>query len=445
MNGNKPIKIQTWLNKHISKKDWGRRFDRPIHVNSKATLEEFYTHRRHWVRSITYKQYRQHWDNKDTLYYTGNEESGQMLVMVDVDCHRTGTREAAFAFASWFRSHHMPSLYYEDSTNGNGCHGYFVLKYGKRSPQEVCDLLKQIEDWLKSLSNGWDIEGIEIKGHPHVTKWIKPGLGYRFNGLKMGQLAKLPREMDTRAEELKATFSIDFETAQQTFVPTEVPVKSTGGSAGRKIFREERLAGLQPGGRYHRLGVALHKPETRGEEVITTADYSILLMLLEHCSQNGTSDGTMPTARLRELWRSLYEAGDISRAWSNRRFTAMRDELARWGWIEMVDNSHIIGTEDSEGRAMRWHGSEQMLDVVSSSSSTSVENTHTTFVVGTPYEESLIDGEYKPICIGFASSSDMFRISEPDISEIEAKTDAFIRPALSFTDQEIDEILDKAA
>lgn len=412
------MRIETWLNKHISKLDWGERFDRPVHMNNKATLLELYGCRRQWVPAITYKMYQQHWDGDRTVYFTGNERGGHTLVMIDIDCHASGTREGAFAFASWLRAHHMPGLYYEESTNGNGCHGYFIVDYTDHSPEELCDLLKQIEKWIQSVSKGWDIEMVEIKGHPHCRNF-QPVAGAWRSHITMGQLAKVPREMHRRAEELQATYAVDFGEAEKKFVPVaKEAANPTAGSDGRRIFREKRLAGLKPGGRYYNLAVALEKPDTGGAAVVTTADFAILLMLLEHCTENGNDDGSMPTARLRELWRSLYEVGDVERAWSNRRFSAMRNELARWGWIEMEDNTFIIGNEENEGRAMAWHGSEDMMDAVSDSE---YKHTHTTFVVSHPYTEPLGQAQYLPLCVGFTTALGITRLVEPDLGEMEAE------------------------
>ncbi len=57
----------------------------------------------------------------------------ETLLMLDIDCHASGTLEGATQFAEHLKQHFFPNLYYETSTHGNGIQGFVVVDRSFRS------------------------------------------------------------------------------------------------------------------------------------------------------------------------------------------------------------------------------------------------------------------------------------------------------------------------
>jgi hypothetical protein len=117
------------LRRLISPYDHGLKFrGRVLHCNRNERVVRD-LNSRGWVHGMTAAAMRQHFTGESTVYFTadGRVRTPETLLMVDIDCHGTGTYEAAVAFARHLRDHHFPDLYFEPSTNGNGVHAYLLL------------------------------------------------------------------------------------------------------------------------------------------------------------------------------------------------------------------------------------------------------------------------------------------------------------------------------
>ena len=97
----------------------------------------------------------------------------EVLINIDIDCHKSGSLAGAIAFAEHLRATRFPGLYFEASTNGNGVHGYIVVVKGDLGDQGLNATLGQLDRWLKAeLARGdWDVEAVEVKGQAPVFSW----------------------------------------------------------------------------------------------------------------------------------------------------------------------------------------------------------------------------------------------------------------------------------
>ena len=107
------------------------------------------------------------------------------------------------------------------------------------------------------------------------------------------------------------------------------------------------------------------RPNKRGALVISNhtavvaRDISIYLAIGVFFRKHPNPDGSNPTARWKAMWDSLYQAGDIDRAWDNKRFAFIRNLLTNCGFIEWIDASY------SFGRACKWAFTEELMDILS--------------------------------------------------------------------------------
>ena len=117
-----------------------------------------------------------HFAGKKTFYFTADGRCRvltEVLVNIDIDCHRSGSLAGAIAFAEHLRATRFPNLYFEASTNGNGAHGYLVVVKGDLGDEGLNSVLGETDRRLKAeLARGdWDVEAVEVKGQAPVFGW----------------------------------------------------------------------------------------------------------------------------------------------------------------------------------------------------------------------------------------------------------------------------------
>ncbi len=358
---------------------------KPIHLNRKRDILAAYSVRsRGWnswqKHSWKLKDIARHCLDKTTLYFTGSHERWKThsLIMIDIDCHNGGSLAGATAFAEMLRANLFPNLYFERSTNGVGMHGYVLVNKQGRSTWQIREVLKRLEQHLRTLANGYDITDVEIKGAPPQIEW--GANRFEISSLKMGTLAKLPREMFERWAEFTGTTEVTMNQLLrlqplERWNTKEKAVSGTttrAGSTSSKLFNKEQLSGLEQGGRHFKLASKLMVGKSFAighRKNVTVYDLAVTLMLGEFFTNNMNAEGTLPHARWEKLWTSLFETRDVKRAFNNSRFTACRNLLSDLGLISWLDNKYVVGTKKvdgkSEGRAMKWRFSNELMAALS--------------------------------------------------------------------------------
>ena len=299
--------------------------------------------------------------------------------MIDIDCHHKGSYEGAVAFAQYLKDNHFPDLYYEPSTHGNGIQAFFIC--------EKCDLgnefinrvlLRRLQPWLRELALPYDIELVEIKGTLPVVTWgdkHREVLGY-----KAGTLAKIPRQIVSRFDELKNTTVVsvmELHKLPEPDEPKKVRAKSAktdNGSTSGVLVTAKMLSGLESMGCYRRAANRILRGEqikvNGRREVVTRDDLAIFIMLLDFFKTCMNPDGSMPSARIRGLWQALKKANDITEGYDPRKIKVMRKLLVAMGKIQVDDATYVRPIRDQHGekimngRAMKWQLTQEFLDEV---------------------------------------------------------------------------------
>ncbi|WDI39877.1 hypothetical protein [Bremerella sp. P1] len=330
------------------------------------------------------------------MYFAGAGESKKLLTLtnIDVDCKKKGSPEGARQYLQFLRDNYFPNLYSEPSTNGRGGHGYFLLEKEDHDTEHVNKALLQVlTPWLNDLAADFDVEFVEIKGTMPVVEW-----GWRkFEVLsyKSGMLAKVPRGLVSRFDELKNTTRIAagdilFHLPTPETKPSLIQVDPSSGSVSGKHFDAETLAGLKKDGRFQVVASSLisaHPLKTSGRSVVTVGDMAIALMLGEWLTNNMPANGAMPTKRWAELWKALYEAGDVERGWDHKRFAVIRNYLSSLGLIEWEDESYRPGwyADDGtfvKGKAAKWRFSAELMVKLAEAGEKQLEAEEATFFTG---------------------------------------------------------------
>lgn len=361
---------------------------KPVHlIRNKSVIEHFQnlsTGAASWLHARwSKKRINQHCQAQSTCYYSGSHKKSYkyFLLMIDVDCHKSGNLQGANAYLEFLRENYFPSLYFETSTNGNGGHGYLIVdKEGFNVDQIKETALRQLEPWLNSLTEGFDIEYVEVKGLPPNPKWGNDK--YELKTYQSGTLAKVPRGLIDRFDELKNTTVVklsDFMKLPFIKKKSNIKTNSDNGSISGKIFNEKELSGLLEGRKYdlvsQKILQMLDKPQidTAVDAVVTKYDLSVFLMFGEYFSNNMNQDGTLPTERYCGMWNSAKSEGDIDRGWNHHRYKAMRDALSALDLIDWTDENYIVGVPviDREGKkkrvggkACKWSFSEDLLEML---------------------------------------------------------------------------------
>lgn len=371
-----------WFKQHVSETDLGEHFanaDRPVHCNKNERVLDHFAALERGEQSFL--PYQWNWNTINAhcygfrkLYFAGAGESRKpvTLIMIDVDCKRTGTPEGAQKYLQFLRDEYFPNLYFEPSTNGNGGHGYFLLEKGDNSEGFLNQmLLHELAPWLNHLAAEFDVEFVEIKGTMPVIEWGRKK--FEVLSYKSGMLAKVPKGLVTRFEELKNTTRI---TAVDIlcFLPYEcekklVTVEPSCGSFSGKHFDEDTLAGLGKNGRFQIVAESLmntHTLKTSGRSVVTIEDVTIALMIGEWLTKNMPENGAMPTKRWAELWKALFDCGDVQRGWDHKRYSVIRNYLSSLGLIQWDDESFQPGWYANDGtfikgKAAKWRYSAELM------------------------------------------------------------------------------------
>ena len=370
--------IYQWLRERTSPIDFGKKVKgRPVHCNkNKKVLDAFANGQ--WLERMTNKKFDSHFSGQETFYFTANSRcrASEILVMIDIDCHKSGTLTGALAFAEHLRTHHFPNLYFEVSTNGNGVHAFPVLKKSGLDGKAVNERLRRLDQHLKNIlaETLFDVELVEVKGTCPVLAWgEKRGelLNYRS-----GQLGKLPRERH-RFEELKKTTRIwSFDLLR--LPPVLEPARNTEsrrsnkieGSISGRLFSDDELGQLK--GHYRHVAQTLlqnHPLRTSSRAIAIADDVAIFLMLLRFITGHMNSDEVFRKSGLRNCGPHCSKLATSIVPFEDKRFASIRNYLSSLGLIDWQDATYRIGWVDDQGqyhwgRAARWKASEKLMDML---------------------------------------------------------------------------------
>lgn len=392
--------IRTWLRERTSgvcfgKQITGKSGKHPIHCNKNVDVMRFYKaislgFRPYNLERWTNKDFDRHVAGEDTFFFSGSHKSNKRLTLVniDIDCKEIGNLDGAIAFAKWIRKHVFPNMYFEDSTNGKGAHGYIVVERQDLSPQVLNRLLlDRLDKFLKLClaENDFDVENVEIKGLAPVFGW-----GQQKNELKSyqsGVLAKLPRlGSKTLEQKLRKTTHISAKDllSNKLFGLLKLNKKKKGtaknclannyssasvSSTGIPI-NEEELDRLDD---YLAVAKELldgQKLRTSSRHIVKAMDVAIALMLGKCFSNNMNKDGSMPTKRFSSVWTVLANNGNVERGYNGKRLKVIRDFLTGFGLISWNDNKFVVSTEFDEagngtnGKACKWQFSEELMKML---------------------------------------------------------------------------------
>ena len=335
----------TWLLDLINDTCWGKKKvegPRPVNVKQ-AILGALNQVPNIWLRRPTVKAIRQHYHNEETFYFTGRRNTKskrdyKTLVMVDIDCHSSGTLAGALAFAKHLADNYLSGMYYEPSTHGVGAHGYLIVEKPNWEEEDYNSLLGKLDAWLKHVlaTTKYDVENVEIKGRCPVVTWTEeetPRIEITFtqddyephwedmrvagtvkhrvaSAIKVGTLAKMPRDVVSLYRNgTHETTANDLCVLVNQPVPGYEPAASDEkeGSCCGKFIETDRISKYMP------IATQLLKDPAAvsGRVKVTADDIAIILVILEHCSLNGNADGSMPSKRIKAIWESLYKANAI--------------------------------------------------------------------------------------------------------------------------------------
>jgi hypothetical protein len=293
-----------------------------------------------------------------TYYFQGNgrRSADETLALLDIDCQKTaglGSPEGALWFAARLAEEHFPGLVHEPSTHGAGRHAYLVVRKSGHGARAVNARLRGLERWLRQLALEWgaDIENIEVKGACPRFEWQD---GKKLVNVVAGTFGKLPRV------DVRGTTRIDL-----ADLPRPAP---TGGSPPPRRARAFPAGSWSPLAvppadlanlpRLAAVATRLDLPAGHGPAAVTVEDVAVYLLLLLNFSRRPNADGSLPSAWFKGLWKALYQAGDVGRAFHDGRFARITEHLSRLGLLEWRDGTF------AKGRARKWGASQDLLSLI---------------------------------------------------------------------------------
>lgn len=388
-----------WLSALISPLDIGHSDPsdpkKIVRLNSRRKILSAYAQQRYgMVDRWSSARYQDHESGADHYYYTSGD-TGVSLICIDIDCHQRGTHEEALRYAEHLRDEHWDDLYYCASTSGRGVHAYLIVDWGHTPIDIVRDRLSDIERWLDSIAadEGFGVDQVEVCGTPTERVW---GRGRNeLTDIRMGQLARLPRDIDmcestervqlsdltdlARGESTPVTLPFPVATPAPVIIEVDIAAhgvaQSTGkprGSVHGKHIRREMIDALME---IARGIVADFAPKVKCEKTlnITPEHVAAFLALADFFGTRPNADGSNPTARMKSLWQACYADGTITVQYHTSITAAIRDCLTDRGLVDMVDSRYATPAlqlhdpdlpEDQRprGYAMQWSVSADTLD-----------------------------------------------------------------------------------
>lgn len=331
-----------------------------------------------WSGKISARKLVEHFNCKSTHYYWADLKAESILIMGDVDCHDKGTAEGAIAFCKYLAETILPRLYFEPSTNGNGAHFYIdIQNIGlKLTRGDISRLANRLAKKFNELSKGFDVQMVEIKGHPPEVKqrqFQRVEHGYQVvpaEVLTYGQFAKLPR--------LSSFDNFDQFKNRPVLTPEEIEserfdgeiaadvedcsdVRASEGSCMWVTQDDQRmLDNLTAWCKSQEL----HNLKTSGRHIVEARDFAVAMLVVKKLSDILKNDDPMRTMRLWGVWNSIYSAGVVDRAFDPKRWKVIRNTLSERGLLDWHDSSYVVPME-GEGRAMNWRLGQELLDVMS--------------------------------------------------------------------------------
>ena len=367
-----------WIWQRVSHVDWGRKMPdekagkpvpKPVNLKDQV-LPYIQGNFRSRVRKLTLTAIIRHLVDDDTAYFTASPGDDETILMVDIDCHASGTLEGATQFAEFLRRKYFPDLYYEVSTHGNGIQGFVRVDKTLWKEAEYKATLVEVEKWLSRVlhSTTFDVEDVELKGMPLVVSW-----GERLKEVRnvtFGSLAKMPRDWRRFGEwqsttcmtahelrKLPERFPVSDAEPEPESQEQESAPKVVKGSVLGKLVDPDDIRKLEPlAEKLMRLG----SPEVgrSSRAIIVAEDVQMTLAIIRSFTLHRNPDRTMPLKRIWAIWDAAYEAGDTTRAFCYHRFAAIRNMLADMGLLEWDDETYRFG------RACKWRASEKLMGLM---------------------------------------------------------------------------------
>ena len=362
-----------WLMLLTNALDWGSKewddleqTQHPVHVNCNARTVSFLSgDRRSVPQRLSLKLLKEHFENRETLYFTGSKEGDRYtLLMLDVDCHGCGTVGGAMQFLQFLRDHYLPGLYYEVSTNGNGGHGYVVVDKTGWTNAAYNRVALDWGNWLRRVlaTTSFDVETVEIKGTCPVVQW--GWVRGQVASYKAGVYGKYPRDV-SRYVEWKDTTVLTVDQVKDMMTATTLPapepqklevMRQAGSVSWEKLA--ERAKEMLPLARM--LLPERQRISATSRITVGTEEVSVVLAMLEFFSLHLNADGSMPTKRFKSVWDAMYSKKLVGHAWNDKVFAFVRNLLSDAGFIEWTDATYHIG------RAAKWKASAGFWAAVSS-------------------------------------------------------------------------------
>ena len=125
------------------------------------------------VRKLTLTAIIRHLVDDDTAYFTANSLGDETILMIDIDCHASGTLEGATQFAEYLKRELLPEPLLRDlhprqrrarvRRRGQELLDGGAVQGRARRAGEVAQAGAALDDF--------DVEDVELKGTPMTVEW----------------------------------------------------------------------------------------------------------------------------------------------------------------------------------------------------------------------------------------------------------------------------------
>lgn len=326
------------------------------------------------LRSVFLTEYQIPYEKFDAgpdLKVCATPHKPKTLLYLDADTHDSGTAEAVRELFRRVRVFfpHMP----EPVVTDRGGSAWLVVQTHVRrgntwvpvvDEKEYNRLVLQVQDWLRELATGLDIQFVEVKG-----KVYQPEMdGSRVVKVKAGDLMKCPPGMEWVTQPPVTVEELNKLQPSEEFLRAKAEKRKP--HAGSRVWfsDEDREKVSSMAGVLKSQGI--DGIRTAGRQVVTALDVAIFCLIVVRLRTSEQPDHSLPRRRIQELWNLLVQQGIVDRGFCCTRYAVIHRLVRERGLLECFDNTYQPGSEDpvtgerTAGRCMRWRAGDSLVEWV---------------------------------------------------------------------------------
>ena len=281
-------------------------------------------------------------DPNKALGFTNNPASNNeyYLLQFDVDFYEFNSVLANRAKS--IIQKYVPDVFYENSTNCKGLHGYFLLYKSLKSAKYVRKVLDLLEKLINAEAVKVGLKAIEIMAKPAMYEWEDNIIV----GVTSATPAKLP--VSTDITELASSSPIDLKVLERLTWDNEEVIDDL--KQGSVSFHYKNFSGVTAKIQADVLNEWGCDYQKLGRRNIYSGHVAVLTYILYFLSKQKVS--YVSHSMIKYHWQELYRKGLTDLMYNKEIIIYSRNWISTKGMIEWIDNRYCMSVYSDDGEVV---------------------------------------------------------------------------------------------